>query len=147
MNYSGENTISGKEGRLFLDGNEMANVKSFEATIEKAKEDVNILGQRWMSKKSNGVSGTGTLTLYKATSEFIEQILKYANEGIDTYFSLQSVLDDKSSGRGTERVILYRVNLDSVKIAQLDVDTASLEEEIPFTFEGADLPERLKNTF
>ncbi len=54
-------------------------------------------------------------------------------KGEDPYFTLQAVLDDASSGRGTERVTLYDVNFDSAKIAGLDVDSEALEEEVPFT--------------
>ena len=63
------------------------------------------------------------------------------------YFTLQSVLDDKGAQRGIERVTLHDVNIDSVLIAQLDVEIESLEEEVPFTFEGADLPETLADSF
>lgn len=65
----------------------------------------------------------------------------------DPYFTLQAVLDDQSSGRGTERVTLYDVNFDSAKIASLDVDSEALEEEVPFTFEDFDVPEKLSDTF
>ncbi|MGG3006193.1 phage tail tube protein, partial [Geobacillus stearothermophilus] len=71
----------------------------------------------------------------------------YIKTGEDKYFTFQGVLDDKSSGRGTERVTLYDVNFDSVKVAGLDVDSEALEEEIPFTFEDADLPEALRDDF
>ncbi|MGB9942510.1 phage tail tube protein, partial [Bacillus subtilis] len=60
---------------------------------------------------------------------------------------LQAVLDDQSSGRGTERVTLYDVNFDSAKIASLDVNSEALEEEVPFTFEDFDVPEKLSDTF
>lgn len=145
--FSGQNTLSGKEGRLFLDGEELASIKGFESTIEKTKEDVPIMGRRFMSKKTNGVSGSGTMTFYKVSSRFIELMLQYIETGIDQYFTVQSVLDDKGAGLGTERVTLYNVNFDSVPFGMLDVETASLEEEIPFTFEGAKLPEKLKSKF
>ncbi|MDO7787125.1 phage tail tube protein [Desulforamulus aquiferis] len=147
MTFLAENTISGKEGRLFLDGEEMANVKKMEATIEKEKTEKKIMGRRWISNKTIGLKGTGTMTLYKATSKFIKAILEYAKTGKDVYFTAQSVLDDKGAERGTERVTLYRINFDSTIIAQLDVDSEGLEEELPFTFEGADLPEELLLTF
>lgn len=35
MALKAQNTISGKEGRLFLDGEEMAHIKTFEANVEK----------------------------------------------------------------------------------------------------------------
>ncbi|MET3292258.1 phage portal protein [Brevibacillus fluminis] len=145
--FRAENTINGREARLFLNGEEIAYAKSFEATIEKNKADVNILGNRWTGKKTTGLSGTGTVTLYKVTSRFTKMILEYADSGKEVYFTLQGVLDDPGSGRGTERVTLLNCNIDSVKIGQFDVEAEALEEEVPFTFEGAEIPEALKEDF
>lgn len=147
MGFRAQNTISGKEGRLFLDGEELAFIKTFEANVEKSKEETPIMGRRMMGHKTSGASGTGTATFYKVTSRFIQIMAEYVNSGVDPYFTMQSVLDDKSSGRGTERVTLYDVNFDSVKVAGLDVESAALEEEVPFTFEAFDVPEKLSDTF
>ncbi|GIN39049.1 phage tail tube protein [Heyndrickxia oleronia] len=147
MAFRAKNTISGKEGRLFLDGEEMAHIKTFEATIEKDKSEVKIMGRRMTGHKTTGANGTGTATFYKVTSKFIRIMLDYVKTGEDPYFTFQEVLDDKGSGRGTERVTLYDVNFDSAKLAGLDVDAEALEEEVPFTFEDADLPEELRDDF
>lgn len=143
MAFRAQNAISGKEARLFVDGEEIAYAKSFEATIEKSKSEVPILGRRMTGHKSNGASGSGTMTLYKVTSKFNRMMLNYIKTGEDVYFTIQGVLDDKGSGRGTERVTLYHCNIDSVKFGQFDVESEALEEEIPFTFEDCDLPESL----
>lgn len=145
--FRAQNTINGKEGRLFVNGEEVAYVKNLDATVEKAKSDVPIIGRRWMGKKSTGVSGSGTLTLYKVTSKFVQSMLRYAQTGEDEYFTFQEVVDDKGSGRGVERTTLYDVNIDSAKLGKLNVEDAVLEEEVPFTFEGADLPESLRDSF
>lgn len=147
MGFKAQNTISGKEGRLFLDGEELAHIKSFEATVEKNKEEIPIMGRRMTGHKTSGANGTGTATFHKATSQFIKIMMEYVKTGVDPYFVLQAVLDDKTSGRGTERVVLYDVNFDSAKVAGMDVEAAALEEEVPFTFEDIDLPEELKATF
>lgn len=147
MALKARNTISGKEGRLFLDGEELAHIKTLEATIEKNKEEVQIMGRRMTGHKSSGATGTGTATFHKVTSQFIKIIMEYVKTGVDPYFTLQAVLDDRTSGRGTERVTLYDVNFDSAKVAGLDVEAAALEEEVPFTFEDIDLPEELHSTF
>ncbi|PAF18611.1 phage tail tube protein [Terribacillus saccharophilus] len=145
--FKAQNTISGKEGRLFLNGEEMAYIKTFEANIEKNKSEVNVMGRRMTGHKTTGANGTGTATFYKVTSKFVKLMIDYVANGNDPYFTLQAVLDDKASGRGTERVNLYDVNFDSAKVAGLDVDSEALEEEVPFTFENIDLPEELSETF
>ncbi|OLN21850.1 phage portal protein [Domibacillus antri] len=141
------NTISGKEGRLFLDGEEMAYVKSFNANFNKNKVTVDVLGRRMQGHKTVGGSGDGTLVVYKVTSKFVKLAADYINKGIDQYFTFQEVLDDKSSGRGTERVTIYDVNFDSIPVAALNAEGAVLEEELPFTWEGIDLPEELAAGF
>lgn len=147
MTFRAKNTISGKEGRLFLDGEEMAYIKTFEATVEKKKSEVNIMGRRMTGHKTTGASGTGTATFYKVTSRFVRLMVEYVKTGKDPYFTFQGVLDDKASGRGTERVSLFDVNFDSAKVAGLDVDSEAMEEEVPFTFEDIDMPEELNETF
>lgn len=147
MSFRAQNTISGKEGRLFLDGEELAYIKVFEADIEKNKGEVPIMGRRMTGHKTTGATGMGTATFYKVSSRFIKLIVDYVKTGVDPYFTMQAVLDDKSSGRGTERVTLYEVNFDSAKVGNLDVDSEALEEEVPFTFEDIDLPEELNDTF
>ena len=118
------NTISGKEGRLYLDGEEMAYVKSFEATLEKNKVEVPLLGRRVVGHKTVGASGAGNLVIYKVTSKFTKLAINYIKTGEDPYFTFQEVLDDKSSKTGTERVTIYDVNFDSTKIAELNAETA-----------------------
>ncbi len=145
--FRAQNTISGKEGRLFLDGEELAYIKTFEATIEKNKAEVNIMGRRMTGHKTTGANGTGTATFYKVSSRFVRIMVDYVKNGIDPYFTLQAVLDDESSGRGTERVTIFDVNFDSAKVGNLDVDSEALEEEVPFTFEDIDLSEELNDTF
>ena len=146
MALKAQNTISGKKA-VFSHGQEMAHIKTFEANVEKNKAEVNIMGRRMTGHKTTGANGTGTATFYKVTSQFVTLMMNYVKKGDDPYFTLQAVLDDQSSGRGTERVTLYDVNFDSAKIAGLDVDSEALEEEVPFTFEDFDVPEKLKDTF
>ncbi|WP_046180389.1 phage tail tube protein [Domibacillus tundrae] len=147
MAFRSGNTINGREGRLFFEGDEVAYTKSYEATIEKNKTEVPVLGRRMMGHKTIGASGSGTLVVYKVTSKFVRLMADYVNKGEDPYFTFQEVLDDKASGRGTERVTISDVNFDSAKVAGLNAEGEVLEEELPFTFEGIELPEELAEGF
>src|SRR5699024_5605742 len=110
-------------------------------------EELPVIRRRMMGHKSNGGTGTGTATFLKVTSRFIQIMKECMNTVVSPYFTIQSVLDDKTSGCGVELVILYDVNFDYVDVAKLDVETTALEEEIPFTFEDFDVPDALKDTF
>ncbi len=89
MALKAQNTISGKEGRLFLDGEEMAHIKTFEANVEKNKSEVNIMGRRMTGHKTTGANGTGTATFYKVTSKFVLLMMDYVKKGSDPYFTLK----------------------------------------------------------
>ncbi|MBJ6360425.1 phage tail tube protein [Paenibacillus sp. GCM10012307] len=134
-----KDVISGQEGRAYavIDGKkeEMFYIKSLEATVEKNKAEIRTLGRRGTQHKASGWSGTGSMTIYYVTSLFRTMMLKYINEGIDTYFSITVVNEDPASSIGTQRVTLNNVNLNSIVMASLDTESDALEEEIEFTFE------------
>jgi Phage tail tube protein len=136
-------TISGQEGRAYatIDGinEEMFYVKSLEATVEKEKADIKTLGRRGTQHKATGWSGSGSMTIYYTTSKFRQMMIKYIRDGIDTYFDIQVVNDDPSSGIGQQTVTLTGVNLNSVIMAKLDTDSEALEEDVEFTFEGVSI--------
>ena len=52
--------------------------------------------------------------------------------------------DDPTSSIGKQTTILKGVNLDSIIIAKLDVDSETLDEDISFTYNDVDMPEEFK---
>ncbi|EHQ92094.1 phage tail tube protein [Desulfosporosinus youngiae] len=139
-----EDAIIGKQARAFATINgrveELFYAKSIEATIEKTKTDIPILGRMNVAKKSTGWSGSGTLTIYYVTSLFRALMLDYIKTGRDFYFDLQITNEDPTSSVGKQTTVLKRCNLDSVIIASFDASSDdAIEEEMPFTFEDADL--------
>ena len=137
--------VSGQEGRAYatFDGvvEEMFYVKSIEATAEKQKEEVKVLGKRGTQSKAAGWTGTGTMTIYYTTSRFRQLMLRYIKDGIDTYFDIQIINDDSTTDIGRQASVLRNVNLDSVTVAKLDTESSLLDEEISFTFDDYDLQE------
>lgn len=139
--------ISGKQAKAFarINGNveELFYAKSLEATIEKNKVDVPILGRTNTPQRSSGWSGTGTLTVYYVTSLFRELMIEYVQTGKDFWFELQVVNEDPVSSTGKQTVLLSGCNLDSVTITRFDATSDDmLEEELPFTFSDAKLLDR-----
>jgi len=136
-------TISGQRAEAFatINGNveDLFYAKKLEATITKDKTDVKTLGSLGTQKKAVGYSGTGTMTIFYITSLFRKLMLDYVKNGKDTYFTMTVTNDDPSSTVGKQTSVLYNCNLDSTVIAKFDTDSELLEEEISFTFTGADL--------
>lgn len=135
MGYNSQNTISAKEGRFFLDGVEMLNNIKLELNVEKEKVEIKRLSKRMTGHKTIGISANGTITEYHATSNVGLLLQKYKDTGEDVYLDGIVVVDDRSSGRGTERIALVGINFDSAAIANLDADGDVIKDEIPFTIE------------
>ena len=138
-------TISGQEGRATAKINgeikDMFYIKSFEATVEKNKQEVRTLGKRGVQHKTTGWSGTGSMTIYYVTAEFVRMAKKYVKDGIDTYFTITTENNDPTSTIGKQTTVLFNVNVDSIPIAKLDVEDAVLEADLDFTFDDLDVPE------
>lgn len=143
-----KDTISGQEGMAYteIDGrNEpMFYLKNINAVVEKQKVQGRTLGKRGDQNKTIGWGGTGSLTVYKVTSKFVEMAIDYVKNGRDLFFNITIVNEDPTSAIGAQRVLLVDVNLNSYPIALLDIDAEALEEEMDFTFDDLDLLEAFK---
>jgi len=146
--FKADDTISGQEGRAYATINgrieEMFYVKSLEATVEKQKGEMKALGRRGTQNKAAGWKGTGSMTIYYATTLFRQLMLDYIKTGKDTYFDIQIVNEDPGSSIGKQTVVLKRVNIDSVLFAKVDVDSDMMDEEVSFTFDDADILDSFK---
>ncbi len=136
-------TISGQEGKAtaIIDGQvrDMFYVKTLEATLEKNKLEIRTLGKRGVQHKTTGWSGSGSMTIYYVTSEFLNMAKRYAKDGVDTYFTVTIENSDPTSTIGTQTVSLFNVNLDAIPVAKLSVEDEVLETDMDFTFDDLDV--------
>lgn len=143
-----EDTISGREGRAYatINGNveELFYARTIEATVEKNKSELKMLGSRATQHKATGWSGKGTLTIYYVTSLFRRLMLEYTRTGKDAYFALHVINEDPASSTGRQTVVLKDVNIDSVIAARLDAESDELDEEISFTFSDWDIQDQFQ---
>lgn len=141
-----KDAISGKLGEAWLtkDGERLLLMQliKIEASIEKTKTEVPILGKTGKGNKSTGWSGSGSATIHYVTSQFRQMLLDFKNTGQDTYFDLQVTNEDPTSSVGRQTVILKDCNLDGGILAKLDTEADYLDEEISFTFEDFEMPEK-----
>lgn len=117
---------------------------NLEAKIDKTKTEVPILGKTGKGNKSNGWKGTGKATFHYNTSIFRELLLRYKNTGEDVYFDIQITNEDPSSSVGKQTVILKDCNTNGGILAKFDADAEYIDEEMEFTFEDFDIPEKFK---
>lgn len=141
--------ISGKQAKAYItiDGvrEELFYAKTLEATIEKNKVDVPVLGKTNTPKRSAGWSGSGTLTVYYVTSKFRQLMREYVKTGKDFWFDLMVVNEQPDSNAGSQTTVLKGCNLDSISAAQFDAGSDDMmEEEMPFTFNDYEVQELFK---
>lgn len=114
---------------------------NLEASIEKNKTEVPILGKTGKGNKATGWSGSGSATFHFNTSIFRKLLKQYKETGQDIYFDIQVTNEDPTSSVGRQTVILKDCNLDGGLIAKFDADEEYLEDEFDFTFEDFEMPE------
>lgn len=139
-------TISASQAECFatIDGKRynLMQAISLEAKFEKTKSEVPILGKTGKGNKTTGWKGTGSATLHYNTSIFRELLYRYKNTGEDVYFDIQVSNEDPTSTVGRQTVILKDCNVDGGILAKFDADAEYLDEDVDFTFEDFELPEK-----
>lgn len=113
-----------------------------EARMEKTKASVPILGKTGSGNKPTGWKGKGKATFHYNTSIFRELLHRYKVTGEDVYFDILVRNDDPAASVGRQTVILRDCNLDGGVLAKFDADAEYLDEELTFTFEDFEMPER-----
>ena len=114
---------------------------NLEATMEKNKTEVPILGKTSKGNKSTGCTYTGSATFHYNTSIFRKMLYEYKKTGKDVYFDIQVTNEDPTSSVGRQTIILKDCNIDGGLLAKFDADEEYLEDEFDFTFEDWEIPE------
>lgn len=117
---------------------------NLEAKLEKTKTEVPILGKTGKGNKATGWKGTGSATFHYNTSIFRELLERFKNTGEDIYFDIQVTNEDPTSSVGRQTVILKDCNIDGGVLAKFDADGEYLDEDMDFTFEDFEIPEKFK---
>ena len=115
-----------------------------EATFERVKTEIPILGKPGRGNKSVGWKGTGSATFHFNTSLFRKLMERYQDTGEDFYFDMQITNEDPTSKVGRQTVVLYDCNINNGVLAKFDADGEYLDESMDFTFESFKIPEEFK---
>lgn len=117
---------------------------NLEASIEKTKSEVPILGKTGKGNKSTGWKGSGSATFHYNTSIFRNMLLRFKNTGEDVYFDITVINEDPNSSVGKQTVILKGCNIDGGILTKFDADAEYLDEDLDFTFEDFEIKESFK---
>ena len=143
---NGKDTVTASLAECFItiDGTRYNFMQAInlQASIEKTKTEVPILGKTGKGNKATGWKGTGSATFHYNTSIFRELLLKFKATGEDMYFDIQITNYDPTSAVGRQTTILKDVNIDGGLVAKFDADGEYLDEDMDFTFEDWEMPEK-----
>ena len=140
--FNHNKVFRGTFGKVWVDGERMSNVKSFEAKASIDYEDMNVNGDFGTKKRYMGYSISGTMTLHKFDSFILRKYQKGVMTGELPDMTIVVALDDPTA-YGAERVQLRDVMLDEITLSKFENKTLT-EEEVPFTagsYEFLDLVE------
>lgn len=118
---------------------------NLEASIEKTKSEIPILGRTGKGNKTTGWKGSGSATFHYNTSIFREQLYRYKETGQDAYFDIQITNEDPTSSVGRQTIVLKDCNVDGGILAKFDADAEYLDEDLDFTFEDWEMPEQFRH--
>lgn len=117
---------------------------NLEASFEKTKTEIPILGKTGSGNKSTGWKGSGSATFHYNTSIFRELMQQYKDTGEDTYFEIQVTNEDPTSKAGRQTVVFIGCNIDGGTLAKFDADGEYLDEDMDFTFEDFKMPQKFE---
>ena len=140
--FNHNKVIRGTFGKVWVDGERLSNVKTFEAKATIDYEDMDVNGDFGQKKRYMGYSIAGTMTLHKYDSFILSKYHAGVMNGELPEITVVSALDDPT-GYGAERVALHDVKFDEITLSKFENRTVT-EEEVPFTagsFEFLDLIE------
>ena len=125
-----------------IDGNRynFAHAISLEATVEKNKSTVPVLGKTGKHNVPSGWEGSGSMTMHYNSSIMREILYKYKETGVETYFEIQVVNEAPGSSVGNQTVILKQCTLNGGILAKFDADADYLDEDVEFTFDDFEIP-------
>ncbi len=128
---------SGTWGSLWLDDEQAAECYGCQIKVSKTKEDVSRCRTLMAGKKMTGVSITGTIRIYNATSRLIAAEAKAIKEGRDLHHKIISDLADPDNPNN-QRIVVTGVSFDDLTLA--DWEAAKLGTiEAPFTADDYDI--------
>ena len=124
--------IRGTYGRVWIDGELFANVKSFEAKLTLNYEEVDLSNDLGKHQRYMGFTVEGTMTLHKVNSKIFAKLAKAIKSGEMPEISIVGKLEDPTA-LGAERVSFTEVTIDEVMALKYENATIG-EEEVPFKF-------------
>lgn len=153
-NLRSRDVINSNQGDLWITlpsgvQRRMAEVRNIRAQIEVATEEFRTIGEMMHRHKGVGARGSGSMTLYTGTPEFIKYLKQFIDEGINYRFTITCQISDPetmdSNGRGMQMATIDDVLLHGAELFKLDTEDGLLDQDVDFDFDSFDVPVPFNN--
>lgn len=112
-------------------------VAKLDAKVEIKTWSKQRLGRNMEESRATGAKGSGTVTVYNATSIFREALQEFLDTGNFPPLSIQAYANDESAGVGRLEVLLSGVIPGEVNLLNFDEDSEEgAKTDMPITFSG-----------
>lgn len=135
--------ISGNFGQVFHEGEWLTNITRCEANVEIGFEEVRRSGTRWLGHKPTTLNGSGTISGYLVTSEFLELISQITDDRSPAFSTELIVKLDDPNSFGAYRVRLKGVTFNAIPLVNFEVGSL-VEQELPFFFTGHQFLDKIR---
>lgn len=126
------NILRGSYGRVWMNGELLAEAKSFEGKVSLSYEEAVFSGDLGTHQRYMGYAGEGTMVLHKVDSGIAKMISDGIRSGVMPDIKFVGKLEDPSA-QGAERVEFLEVTFDELMLMKFENKTM-LEQEVPFKF-------------
>ena len=139
---SAKRVINGTYGEVWVDGEKVAETTACQAKVAKNKETIYLCGKFMTDTKATSASGTGSLTMHKVDSGFIQRS-QGLQDGEDHRSTVITKLRDPDAW-GAERIALYNVSFDALTLADWQAATVG-SITAPFAYSGYELLDAIES--
>lgn len=145
FNLRSRDVINSNLGDLwaeFPDGTKrrMGEVRNIQARIDVATEEFRCIGEMMHRHKGVGARGSGSMTLYTGTPEFLKYLGDFIDNKINYRFSITCAIKDPETmdadGRGMQMATIDDVLLHGAELFKLDTEDGLLDQDVDFDFDS-----------
>ena len=119
--------MNGKWGMVYIDGDPIFEVDSFEAKLTIEREDVDFIGQMEKDSKMVGLTGEWSMKIKKIFSRGVLLLSSKIKNGNDVRVQIIAKLDDPDA-YGSERLVIDNAWFNELTLMQFE-NTKMIDEE------------------
>lgn len=133
--------LNGSFCKLYHEGEWLANVTKFEASLKINKEEVKRAGTRSTGHKTTSFQGEGSFTSYKVSNKLVKLLSQITDDAAPPFLTELLVETNDPESPDTKTFLrLKNVQFDNIPLLSYELDKL-VEEEFQFTFEDHEFVE------